>query len=191
MWDRAATPVALREGLVVAETHKDCREENELSPFVTFDIRDKAHRDCIRAVNVPDGRLMDFMIARCIESYERSLAIWPREKTGEGVLEDRREPRDHPGDLRGCDRWCDFGLVEHLMVAENLIVSLGQWRTATPKWRSPGRLERDIRPMPVRRHGTILAQHRRTASLWLRWRVKQGRAPERIDSTCPSPFPKS
>ena len=84
MWDRAATPVALREGLVVAETHKDCREENELSPFVTFDIRDKAHRDCIRAVNVPDGRLMDFMIARCIESYERSLAIWPREKPAKG-----------------------------------------------------------------------------------------------------------
>ena len=81
MWDRAATPVAVGEGLVVAETYKDHGKSNELSPYVTFDIRNKTQRDSIRPVNVPDDNLMEFMIDRCIRSYERSLATWPPKRS--------------------------------------------------------------------------------------------------------------
>jgi len=80
MWDRAATPVAVAEGIVVAETYKDQRAPNALSPHVTFNPTRRADRAKIRPVLIPDGALMEFMINRCVASYERSLAIWPPNK---------------------------------------------------------------------------------------------------------------
>jgi hypothetical protein len=80
MWDRAVTPVAIQEGIVVAETYKDHREPNTLSPHITFKTNNKTHRAQIRPVHIPNGALMEFMISRCAQSYERSQQIWPPNK---------------------------------------------------------------------------------------------------------------
>ncbi|MFH2007113.1 MAG: hypothetical protein ABI333_11050 [bacterium] len=77
MWDRAVTPVAIQQGIVTAETYKDQAAPNALSPHVTFSSKRRADRDKIRPVLIPDGALMEFMINRCVASYERSQAIWP------------------------------------------------------------------------------------------------------------------
>jgi len=77
LWDRAVTPVAVAEKILVAETYKDHQKPNALSPHVTFNIHNKAHTKLIRPVLIPDGALMKFMISRCAQTYERSQQIWP------------------------------------------------------------------------------------------------------------------
>jgi hypothetical protein len=77
MWDRAATPVAIQEGIVVAETYKDHCAPNALSPHVTFSPSRPTDRAKIRPTLIPNGALMEFMINRCVASYERSVQIWP------------------------------------------------------------------------------------------------------------------
>ncbi len=38
IWDAAVTPVAMEQGIVVADTYKDCKAETDFSPCVRFDI---------------------------------------------------------------------------------------------------------------------------------------------------------
>jgi len=77
IWDRAVTPVALREGIIVAETYKDHHRPTPLSEAVTFDVRKRSDRETIRAMRIPKGGLMDWMIDLCVKTYERSLRMFP------------------------------------------------------------------------------------------------------------------
>jgi hypothetical protein len=77
LWDRAVTPVAIAEGIVTAETYKDQAAPTDLSPAVTFTPTRRADRAQIRPTLIPDGALMEYMINRCAQSYERSQKIWP------------------------------------------------------------------------------------------------------------------
>ncbi|MCA9708198.1 MAG: hypothetical protein KDK70_20265 [Myxococcales bacterium] len=79
MWEEAVTPVAVAAGIVDVTSHECCDPPDALSEAIVFDLRNGDHRKLIRPVRLGSSEIMDFMIERCIASYERSLAIWPPE----------------------------------------------------------------------------------------------------------------
>lgn len=92
MWERAVTPVALAERMIEAESYDDLVARNPLSDAIAFDLADAQHRNMIVPVRLAQDEIMDFMIERCIASYERSLAIWPPEPRGKEYGKDDLSP---------------------------------------------------------------------------------------------------
>jgi hypothetical protein len=114
MWDRAVTPVAIAEGIVTAETYKDESAPTDLSPHVTFHSSRRTDRQKIRPVLIPDGALMELMINRCVQSYERSQTHLAAHPAGQHLLHPKRHPPSHHRDLRRRHRRRDLGLDEHM-----------------------------------------------------------------------------
>ncbi|MCP4605339.1 MAG: hypothetical protein GY847_33270 [Proteobacteria bacterium] len=77
IWEKAVTPVALKEEILVTDTYKDCRKETDLSPFVTFSVKNRAHREEIRPTLISDRVLMNFIITICACAKKRSLLFFP------------------------------------------------------------------------------------------------------------------
>ena len=50
IWDRAVTPVALSEGIIVADTYKEHHQPTELAEAVTFDVISQQHSPAILTI---------------------------------------------------------------------------------------------------------------------------------------------
>ena len=78
--------------MIEAESHDDLAARNSLSEAVEFNLADPKHRAMIVPVRIGQDEIMDFMIERCIASFERSLAIWPPEPRGKDYGKDDLSP---------------------------------------------------------------------------------------------------
>jgi len=75
----AATPVALQEGIFTADTYKDGKIDTPLFPQVRFILKDPDHRKAIKTRSIPARGLMDFMLALCASTKERSRRLFPND----------------------------------------------------------------------------------------------------------------
>jgi hypothetical protein len=81
LWDKACTPAAVAERIVIADTFYDFYQDTELTPQVRFSLKDKNDLKLIRPYSLTDRSMMDFMIDICVQSKERSLTLILRNKT--------------------------------------------------------------------------------------------------------------
>ncbi|MEE9444007.1 MAG: hypothetical protein V3V99_15190 [candidate division Zixibacteria bacterium] len=79
LWDKAATPVGLREGLIDIQRAQDNTELTDYSDSITFDVDNSADVKKIKTYAVPRNKLMDFMVELCIKTKKRSLVLFPPE----------------------------------------------------------------------------------------------------------------
>ncbi len=73
--------MALSEGIIVANTYRECHKPASLSPEVTFSLNDQTK--VIRATSIPARGLMDYMITLCTRTKRRSLELFPVDSPSE------------------------------------------------------------------------------------------------------------
>lgn len=76
-WDRAVTPVALKEEVFLKTWEKESEAENELSECVKFSFKDCLKGGDIDVVMISENGLMDFMIDVCVQSKKRCQRLFP------------------------------------------------------------------------------------------------------------------
>jgi len=77
IWDKACTPAAVAERIMVADTYEDFHVPTDLTPSITFQLDNKDHRALVRPYSVSDRGMMDFMVDMCVQSKERALRLFP------------------------------------------------------------------------------------------------------------------
>jgi hypothetical protein len=82
-WDKACTPVAMAERIMVADTYEDYDKETALSPQVRFSLESKADRALVRPVTIGERDMMTFMVDICVAAKLRSLKLFPVESPKE------------------------------------------------------------------------------------------------------------
>ncbi|MBN1127746.1 MAG: hypothetical protein JXA71_02095 [Chitinispirillaceae bacterium] len=77
LWDKACTPAAVAENIVIADTFDDHDQDTALTPHTRFTLKDKSDIKLIRPYSLTDRGMMDFMVDICTQSKERSLKLFP------------------------------------------------------------------------------------------------------------------
>jgi len=77
LWDKAVTPVALAEGIVLPGWDARGASPTALSPKITFDSTDVAQGAAIKVRTIPKNKLMQFMIGVCVTAKNRARDLYP------------------------------------------------------------------------------------------------------------------
>ncbi|VAV85486.1 hypothetical protein MNBD_DELTA01-1168 [hydrothermal vent metagenome] len=77
LWDKAVTPVAIREEILKPTNKKESAKATELSEAVTFDLKNKDHLAEIKPLLISDKDVLGYMINTCIRTKDRSLDLFP------------------------------------------------------------------------------------------------------------------
>ena len=77
LWDKACTPAAVAEEILIADTFDDCDQETGLTPQVRFNLKNRNDLKLIRPYSLGDRSMMEFMVDICTQSKERSLKLFP------------------------------------------------------------------------------------------------------------------
>ncbi|MEN8151657.1 MAG: hypothetical protein ABFS86_17710, partial [Planctomycetota bacterium] len=77
LWDKAVTPVAVKEGHVRPEWAKHTSGPTAYSPQVTFTFDDAKKTGAVKVPTIPDGRLMGFLIDICVTAKDRGRILFP------------------------------------------------------------------------------------------------------------------
>ena len=77
LWDKACTPAAVAEKVLIADSFDDYDQENDLTPYVRFSLNNKNDLKLIRPYTLTDKSMMEFMVDICVQSKERSLKLFP------------------------------------------------------------------------------------------------------------------
>jgi hypothetical protein len=77
LWDKACTPAAVAENIVIADSFDDFDQDTALTPQTRFSLKDKNDLKLIRPYSIGDRSMMDFMADICVQSKERSLKLFP------------------------------------------------------------------------------------------------------------------
>lgn len=77
LWDKAVTPVAIKENILEPTNKKEIYAATELSELVTFDLGNKAHCAEIKPVLIGDKDFLSHIISTCIKTKDRSLTLFP------------------------------------------------------------------------------------------------------------------
>ncbi len=77
LWDKAVTPVAIREEILRPTNKKERARATELSEEVTFDLKNEDHLAEIKPLLISDKDILGYMIATCISTKKRSLDLFP------------------------------------------------------------------------------------------------------------------
>jgi hypothetical protein len=77
LWDKACTPIAIEQGIVLPDTYRPEVPDQALSAAVRFVLTDGKDLEMIRPCVIGDRGMMDFMIDLCVTTKERSLRLFP------------------------------------------------------------------------------------------------------------------
>jgi hypothetical protein len=77
LWDKASTPAAVAEEILIADTFDDHDQDTALTPQVKFSLTNKNDLKLIRPYSLTDRNMMEFMVDICVQSKERSLKLFP------------------------------------------------------------------------------------------------------------------
>ncbi len=77
LWDKAVTPIAIKENILEPTNKKENHAATELSGQITFDLANKAHCAEIKPFLIGDKDFLSHIINTCTNTKNRSLELFP------------------------------------------------------------------------------------------------------------------